>query len=1036
MRIKNILLVLTILLLCFPLLFAVSYFRDVTNGDLEHNYFLNGPVEQRSYDYSWVPSVSQDWNKNSSNNFGLVTAFHKLDNSHPAATNSTSSFIGLPRGVDQKGDGYYTYPSSVLKENGAYRMWYIGSDNVNKMYMATSPDGITWTKIGADETAPTCNTTCQSYLITLGSNTKGDDVHISLISVIKDENDSNPNARYKGWYSGHDGAYWRIYMAISPDGNTWTKVNNITPAPSNTTSTNGQIPLGINGSGDDAHAYAPSVIFDEGIFKMWYTGFDGSYYRIFMATSPDGYNWTKVNNANSARSDTTDTDGRIPLGSGGKGDVTYTMYPSVFRLDNILHMYYSGYINSAVSGIFHATSTDGGYTWEKENNTDLTGSNNISDGGRVPKGFNAADDYRANIPVVIYDNNQFRMWYGGTHLVSINKIDPVTAPGYGTTLYATSPDGSNWTKYDNTYYGGSNDTSITGQLQHGLYQSGDRQAMISSVIYDTVDTNDLMRYKAYYSGHDESHWRIFMAYSADGYTWTKYDNQPVDFSNTTCGQGQICLGAANSGDDAETMNPYVIIDNSATTDQRYKLWYSGYDGTNWRIFLATSPDGITWTKYNNALQPTSDTTTYDGGMFLGNTGTGDDFHTLDPFVIQDEGIYKMWYTGYDGTEYRIFYATSPDGSTWTKYNNSVPNVGNSFVNGSLDYGTSIRTPRVIKYNNEYWMWARYSTDRIMQFRSSDGINWRPFDLSLGRDIDDYVPNYKIVGGSITSGDYATIDSFDVIYDQNKFRIWYGSTPDASLAISFRDTFYAEIEDNKDWDKHLVSYFDFEDVVGLDNASYDVQDKITGGYMDLVTSAYIAQGLGVMDSNAMRTNYYGTYLGTENSNLTSYDTNFTVSLWFNHLGCDSAWDYVLGRSNAYGIFVCTATTTPNFGLHLENTTFIGNYYTGKNVTLGWHETTLVFDYNKVYLYLDGELELDVDYDVENNPIQVSYGGNYINIGAFENISNGPALFDEFKAWDIPFSAEEVRAEYQKTRTSKFVMTPIDTRTQSDFENLKI
>jgi len=28
----------------------------------------------------------------------------------------------------------------------------------------------------------------------------------------------------------------------------------------------------------------------------------------------------------------------------------------------------------------------------------------------------------------------------------------------------------------------------------------------------------------------------------------------------------------------------------------YKLWYSGYDGKTWRIGLATSRDGINWTK--------------------------------------------------------------------------------------------------------------------------------------------------------------------------------------------------------------------------------------------------------------------------------------------------------------------------------------------------------------------------------------------------------------------------------------------------------
>jgi len=41
---------------------------------------------------------------------------------------------------------------------------------------------------------------------------------------------------------------------------------------------------------------------------------------------------------------------------------------------------------------------------------------------------------------------------------------------------------------------------------------------------------------------------------------------------------------------------------------------------------------------------------------------------IDPVVIKEGGIYKMWYTG-EGldSKWRIGYATSPDGINWTKY---------------------------------------------------------------------------------------------------------------------------------------------------------------------------------------------------------------------------------------------------------------------------------------------------------------------------------------------------------------------------------
>ena len=37
--------------------------------------------------------------------------------------------------------------------------------------------------------------------------------------------------------------------------------------------------------------------------------------------------------------------------------------------------------------------------------------------------------------------------------------------------------------------------------------------------------------------------------------------------------------------------PCVVRDGD-----EYKLWCSGYDGKTWRIGLATSRDGINWTK--------------------------------------------------------------------------------------------------------------------------------------------------------------------------------------------------------------------------------------------------------------------------------------------------------------------------------------------------------------------------------------------------------------------------------------------------------
>ena len=57
------------------------------------------------------------------------------------------------------------------------------------------------------------------------------------------------------------------------------------------------------------------------------------------------------------------------------------------------------------------------------------------------------------------------------------------------------------------------------------------------------------------------------------------------------------------------------------------------------------------------------------GMILdiGDPGDPDSVNAAGGFVMFDDGIYKMWYNGLDGTYIKIMYATSSDGLTWTKH---------------------------------------------------------------------------------------------------------------------------------------------------------------------------------------------------------------------------------------------------------------------------------------------------------------------------------------------------------------------------------
>lgn len=131
-------------------------------------------------------------------------------------------------------------------------------------------------------------------------------------------------------------------MATSADGLTWTKVNNSTPANSNTLSTDGRIPRGESGTGDRTHVRAPSVVKDGDMYKMWYAGSDGSNWRIYYAYSLDGYTWIKEDNTIPANSDYESTNGRVPRGGSGRGDRTHVQYSTVVSSGDDLVIYYGG----------------------------------------------------------------------------------------------------------------------------------------------------------------------------------------------------------------------------------------------------------------------------------------------------------------------------------------------------------------------------------------------------------------------------------------------------------------------------------------------------------------------------------------------------------------------------------------------------------------------------------------------------------------------------------------------------------------------
>jgi hypothetical protein len=196
---------------------------------------------------------------------------------------------------------------------------------------------------------------------------------------------------------------------------------------------------------------------------------------------------------------------------------------------------------------------------------------------------------------------------------------------------------------------------------------------------------------------------IGIAYSNDGISWTKYEDNPV-----------LTAGLSGEWDDFIIDPGPVFFDG-----EEYKMWYSGFDGLNWRIGLATSQDGIDWAKYEG--NPVLD---------LGDSGQWDDSGVRTGVVLYHEEVYKLWYVGDDGEQMRLGYATSLDGINWTIYDeNPVLDNGNP---GNWD-DTMIAHCYVINNGNTYEMWYQGSDESIgfrlkMGYATSiDGVTWSKFN---------------------------------------------------------------------------------------------------------------------------------------------------------------------------------------------------------------------------------------------------------------------------------------------------------------------
>jgi len=268
------------------------------------------------------------------------------------------------------------------------------------------------------------------------------------------------------------------------------------------------------------------------------------------------------------------------------------------------------------------------------------------------------------------------------------------------------------------------------------------------------------------------------------------------------------LGGAGAFDEMANFTVMAFRDGDSIL-----LYYGGGDATgacagindsHWRIGLATSTDGVNFTRVAGDQA---------GGSVLDNGPDGqfDSKLTYRPFVLRDGDTWRMWFNGSDhafncptgelALNRHIGYAESTDGVHWTK----APYDGQGEHGSELPLGPpgaideqQVGYVWVIKDGAEYKMYYgandRTNTWRVALATSTDARHWTK------------VPGHQRGGAVLDIGPTGAFDSAcayqpSVVKDRDqRYRMWYRGCEGPGPGPSRGTIGYAESNDGITWVK--------------------------------------------------------------------------------------------------------------------------------------------------------------------------------------------------------------------------------------------
>ena len=177
---------------------------------------------------------------------------------------------------------------------------------------------------------------------------------------------------------------------------------------------------------------------------------------------------------------------------------------------------------------------------------------------------------------------------------------------------------------------------------------------------------------------------------------------PLGSSNWVRQGASPVLSPAVTGWDDFLIGSPAVVKVGAT----YYLFYEGQNSTNYlrAIGLATSTDGITWTK--SASNPV---------LTEGTSGAWDAGGVRYPSIHHDGTTFRMYYQGRGTTGTKIGLTTSADGVTWVKHASNPVISATSLL--------SAYAPGSVVHNGSQFVMFYSASGSIGRMTSTDGIAW-------------------------------------------------------------------------------------------------------------------------------------------------------------------------------------------------------------------------------------------------------------------------------------------------------------------------